>query len=197
MTNRAVGTVMMRSRMLGYAGLLLTLTVSPARGQDMGAEKSEWWHNQARSVEGMRDKFVQLSQAFPEGLYDWRPQEGVRSVREVFTLIAAGAAAVPKGWGFEPLAGTESTFPLESKRVSNMSREGIGHRLDQALSYYGALIEGVGEDDMTRTATLGGNEVSAAEALLLLADDFHEHLGQLIAYARINEIVPPWSRRGM
>ena len=24
--------------------------------------------------------------------------------------------------------------------------------------------------------------------------DMHEHLGQLIAYARMNQIVPPWSR---
>ena len=31
-------------------------------------------------------------------------------------------------------------------------------------------------------------------AILMATGDMHEHLGQLIAYARANQIVPPWSR---
>jgi hypothetical protein len=27
-------------------------------------------------------------------------------------------------------------------------------------------------------------------------NDLHEHLGQLVAYARMNQIVPPWSKKG-
>jgi hypothetical protein len=27
-------------------------------------------------------------------------------------------------------------------------------------------------------------------------NDLHEHLGQLVAYARMNTIVPPWSKKG-
>jgi hypothetical protein len=37
-------------------------------------------------------------------------------------------------------------------------------------------------------------------ALMLLLEDQHEHLGQSIAYARSNGVVPPWSkseRRGL
>lgn len=182
---------------LGCAGVVAALSVGPVSAQeDMGA-RADWRQTQARSVDGMREKFVLLSRAFPEDLYDWRPQEGVRSVREVFTLIAAGAAAVPTGWGFEPLSGAEVSFRLESERVSAMSPQQLGDWLDQSLAHYGSLIANVDESDMARTATLGGNKVSAAEALILLADDFHEHLGQLIAYARTNGVVPPWSRRGM
>jgi uncharacterized damage-inducible protein DinB len=32
--------------------------------------------------------------------------------------------------------------------------------------------------------------------LELLATHNHEHLGQMIAYARMNGIAPPWSRSG-
>jgi hypothetical protein len=30
--------------------------------------------------------------------------------------------------------------------------------------------------------------------VLLIGGDMHEHLGQLIAYARIDNVVPPWSK---
>jgi len=36
--------------------------------------------------------------------------------------------------------------------------------------------------------------MSASQAALGVGGDLHEHLGQLIAYARTNHIVPPWSK---
>ena len=33
-----------------------------------------------------------------------------------------------------------------------------------------------------------------ADGALGIGGDLHEHLGQLIAYARMNQIVPPWSK---
>jgi hypothetical protein len=39
-----------------------------------------------------------------------------------------------------------------------------------------------------------GRERTTPEIVLFVAGDMHEHLGQLIAYARVNRIVPPWSK---
>jgi hypothetical protein len=39
-----------------------------------------------------------------------------------------------------------------------------------------------------------GQDRSAADIALFVGGDLHEHLGQLIAYARVNHIVPPWSK---
>jgi hypothetical protein len=39
-----------------------------------------------------------------------------------------------------------------------------------------------------------GQERTTPEIVLFVAGDMHEHLGQLIAYARMNRIVPPWSK---
>jgi hypothetical protein len=39
-----------------------------------------------------------------------------------------------------------------------------------------------------------GRDMSIIDGMLFLGGDLHEHLGQLIAYARMNKIVPPWSK---
>jgi hypothetical protein len=39
-----------------------------------------------------------------------------------------------------------------------------------------------------------GRDLSFADGVIAIGGDLHEHLGQMIAYARINHIVPPWSK---
>jgi len=41
---------------------------------------------------------------------------------------------------------------------------------------------------------LFGTDMTKQGALMHLLEDQHEHLGQSIAYARINGVVPPWSK---
>ena len=55
-------------------------------------------------------------------------------------------------------------------------------------------LEGVDPATLTGTQMVFGQERTTADMVLLVAGDMHEHLGQLIAYARMNQIVPPWSR---
>jgi hypothetical protein len=46
----------------------------------------------------------------------------------------------------------------------------------------------------TSLATLALTEPRRIRRVREEVDDLHEHLGQLIAYARMNDIVPPWSK---
>ena len=41
---------------------------------------------------------------------------------------------------------------------------------------------------------LFGRDMTKQSALMLVLEDQHEHLGQSIAYARTNGVVPPWSK---
>ena len=50
------------------------------------------------------------------------------------------------------------------------------------------------EADLKKTTSMEGQQMSYEGALRVISDHMHEHLGQLIAYARMNGIVPPWSR---
>ena len=39
-----------------------------------------------------------------------------------------------------------------------------------------------------------GQDWTRQKVMVLTVTHLHEHLGQMIAYARANEVVPPWSR---
>ncbi|MDP6372106.1 MAG: hypothetical protein QF634_06315 [Vicinamibacterales bacterium] len=47
---------------------------------------------------------------------------------------------------------------------------------------------------MSETIQMFGSERTVQASLFMIVGDMHEHLGQAIAYARSNEVVPPWSQ---
>ena len=137
----------------------------------------------------MRDKFIGLAEAFPQDKYTWRPMEGVRSVSEVLMLIAT------EGYGFAPTSlGAEAAMSREETqelRAVTDKAQVIDH-LTKGFAYAKSQLEAI--DPATITGRFGRRERTAPEAVLAVAGDMHEHLGQLIAYARTNQIVPPWSQ---
>ena len=142
-------------------------------------------------IEVMRDKFLALADAFPEDKYTWRPMDGVRSVSEVLMLIAS------EGYGFAPMAlgGQPAMSRDESRELSSITdkAEVIAH-LRKGFEYGLAQLESIDPATLTESREVFGQERSTPELVLFVAGDMHEHLGQLIAYARTNHIVPPWSR---
>jgi hypothetical protein len=63
-----------------------------------------------------------------------------------------------------------------------------------AAAHLMGIVSGVSAEDRARQVPFFGRTVDLATAIGLMANDLHEHLGQSIAYARTNKIVPPWSR---
>ena len=141
-------------------------------------------------VEGMREKFIGLAEAFPEETYTWRPMDGVRSVSEVLMLIAG------EGYRFAPTAfgGTEAMSREESDGLSAITdkAEVIDH-LNKGFDHAMMELGAVDAATLVGSREVFGQERTTPAVVLFVAGDMHEHLGQLIAYARTNEIVPPWS----
>ncbi len=142
-------------------------------------------------IEVMREKFIGLAEAFPQDTYDWRPMDGVRSVAEVLMLIAS------EGYGFAPtaLGGSAAMSREESQALAETTDKAqvIDH-LNKGFAYARSEIEEIDPATLVNARALFGRERSTPELTLFVAGDMHEHLGQLIAYARMNQIVPPWSR---
>jgi len=55
-------------------------------------------------------------------------------------------------------------------------------------------IEGLSDGDLSASVKMFGRDTTKRGAILMALNDQHEHLGQLIAYSRVNGIVPPWSK---
>ena len=142
-------------------------------------------------LDGMRGKFIGLAQAFPADKYTWRPMDGVRSVSEVLMLIAAeGQTFAPNGFGGKPGLSREASAKLDA--VTDKAQV-IDH-LTKGFAYAKQAIEAVDPSTLTGRRPLFGRDRSLPEIAQLVGGDMHEHLGQLIAYARMNRIVPPWSK---
>ena len=138
----------------------------------------------------LSSKFAGLARAMA-GKYDWRPGQGVRSAGDVFNLIVAennmlagvlsGAGGGMGGGG--GLGGGAITDPAALQEALRASYD----KVRQALT---ALPAG----ELNATVKLFGQDTTKLAAVRMILFDQHEHLGQSIAYARSNGVVPPWSK---
>ena len=147
-------------------------------------------------VENLRSKFVALAAAFPEDRYDWRPMEGTRSVRDVLVLIAAEGNVFPAHWDLPAAEGAAEGYQAESARLDGLAgtRALLIAELDRSFDHLSRSIAGMSDEARAADGRTFGRDMKVDAGITLALSDMHEHLGQLIAYARMNRIVPPWSR---
>ena len=172
---------------------LVTSPSSALAGQDAAAKESAAAVKAAflADIEAMRVKFVGLAEAFPPDKYTWRPMDGVRSVSEVLMLIASeGYGFAPTAFGGKPAMSREEAGALP--KVTDKAQV-IGH-LNKGFAYAKQTLEAVDPATLSGKRNVFGQDRTTPEIVLLVGGDMHEHLGQLIAYARMNRIVPPWSK---
>lgn len=184
-----------QSRAAALVFVALFGTSSPASAQYLGGGTKTTAEAQLADLEELGDKFRALAQAFPESTYDWTPMEGVRSVRAVFTLVVNEATLFPTMWEFEkPSWVPDGSINAEQARVSALPKAEIAREIERAYEHLLSIVRGLDAADRARQVNFFGLTVPLGTAITLMANDMHEHLGQAIAYARMNHIVPPWSR---
>ena len=165
--------------------------VEPGRGPELRTLHE----TQIADLREMKGKFTSLADAISVDLWDWRPMEGVRSVREVMALAAAEGYLFPTMWGFEAPAGVAAGFTDELARLGALRKPELIDEINVAFDHFIGIVENMSGTDRYRETSFFGRTVDVQTAIMLSATDLHEHLGQAIAYARMNHVVPPWSRR--
>jgi len=144
-------------------------------------------------LDTLRGKFVALAEAFPQDKYTWRPMEGVRSVSEVLMLAAMeGYSFIPNSFGAKP-ANLGPREEMQKLRTLSDKAQVIEH-LNKGFAHAKSELGALDPAAFTGKRKVMGFDLSIADASLAIGGDLHEHLGQLIAYARTNHIVPPWSK---
>jgi uncharacterized damage-inducible protein DinB len=130
-------------------------------------------------------KFTGLAQVMA-GKYEWKPGQGVRSVGDVFNLIVK-----ENGLLADALMGKTNTGAKPAPITDP------GKMQDALKASYANLqkaITGLSDNDLQTHVKLFGEDMTKQDAVMLILEDQHEHLGQSIAYARTNGVVPPWSK---
>jgi uncharacterized damage-inducible protein DinB len=136
-------------------------------------------------------KLLQLAAAIPQEQYAWRPGAGVRSVSQVLMHVSGGNYFVLGMAGVPAPAG----LPRDAENTVTDKTQ-VLEQLRRSCEHVRAAIRGMPDADLDRPATLFGQPSTKRNVLFVTATHAHEHLGQLIAYARSNGVVPPWSRAG-
>ncbi|PYQ49018.1 MAG: damage-inducible protein DinB [Acidobacteria bacterium] len=168
--------------LIGAMTLLAALqnptTVPPARG--FRAEL-------LRDLDDMQKKITDLAAAMPADKYTWRPASGVRSVSEVFMHIAGGNYYGATFVGVKAPVYDERAF----ERIQDKER--VLAELKKSFQHLRMAILTTSDADLDKPIKMFGNDSTEREAFMFALFHLHEHLGQSIAYARMNGVVPPWS----
>jgi uncharacterized damage-inducible protein DinB len=138
-------------------------------------------------------KMVALAEATPQDKYAWRPAAGVRSTSEVFMHMVGANYMIPAMAGAKRAAGVN--LAQDSERTVTDKAAIVDH-LKKSFAYTRAAVMEVPPSEFGTAVNLFGQPSTKRGVLVLMATHAHEHLGQSIAYARVNGIVPPWSRAG-
>ncbi len=159
---------------------IAALTATPSQAQPAQTIQAAL----SREAGTLSDKFTGMARVMA-GKYDWKPGQGVRSVGEVFNLIVmengilAGALTGATG-GDRPAPITDAERLQEALKTSYANLQ--------------QTIAGLSDADLKAPVKLFGRDMTKEGAIRYLFADQHEHLGQSIAYARSNGVVPPWSK---
>ena len=158
----------------------LIAEVADAQSQPAGLQAAF-----ARDAGTLSERFTGLARVM-SGKYDWKPAQGIRSVADVLNLIVK-----ENGLLAGVLSGTPNTV---ASPVPITDPEKMQEALKASYLNLQEAVAALSDNDLQAPVKLFGRDMTKLGALMLILEDQHEHLGQSIAYARSNGVVPPWSK---
>lgn len=159
----------------------------PARAQGISGFGGEL----RGQFEASAGKLVALAEAMPAESYSWQPMEGVYTVAAAYMHVARYNYMYPDMYlGVDAPAGVD--YGSLEERVT--TRDEVVRILAASMDHVRGIMGSMSDADLAKRTELYGREVESWAVLLQLVTHMNEHLGQAIAYARVNRVVPPWSR---
>lgn len=137
----------------------------------------------------LEQHYVRLAEAMPPEKYAWRPNADTRSVSEAFLHAVAVNFGTARTLGV-PLPEGLNLAALE-KDVTQKAQ--VVAYLRKSFAQVRQAVLNFSDADMEKKLTLPTRETTNRGMLFTLARHLGEHLGQSIAYARVNGVVPPWT----
>lgn len=133
-------------------------------------------------------RIAQLAEETPADLYDWSPEEGVRSIGEVYTHIAQANYMMLNSLGVSAPEG------VDVEAIGQLTeKDEIVKAFGESITFVLAAVEDLPDEKLSETVELFGRTTNGEGILVFILNHTSEHAGQSIAYARINGVTPPWS----
>jgi uncharacterized damage-inducible protein DinB len=166
--------------------LLVLLAVRPVLAQTAPEGIWQGWDGEWRHVSS---QLIALAEATPEEKFAWRPAPGVRSTSEVYMHIAFA--------NFYLLSVTGPKMPADMKdrmEKTVTSKAEVIAWLKRSLDAVKQAHLAETPKDLQRRVHVADRDSTADWMYLRIIIHANEHMGQLVAYARMTGVVPPWSQ---
>lgn len=174
-------------KLLTIAMFMVLMSATKLRAQDpldglWQGYDGEWRH--------VSNQLIALAEATPADKFSWRPAPGVRSTSEVYMHIVLA--------NFWLLSATGPKMPPDLKQ----EMEKTVTSKPEVIAWLKRSLDAVKEAHAKEDAKDMARKVKVAEKYDATVDGMYlriivhanEHMGQLIAYARMTGVVPPWSK---
>lgn len=156
------------------------------------AQESSFLNDFTGSIQYNAGQVKSLAEAIPEGTYDWSPGNDVRSVKSVLLHLASA------NYFFGSKLGADIPEGIDPQALEQQvqGKANIVDAVQKSVDFISKAAEGVSNQQMDEMVELfGGNKFSKRMIMMIALTHNSEHKGQLIAYARMNNITPPWSQQ--
>lgn len=179
-------------RLLTTTAALLIVAAS-ATAQDRQGVMGEL----LKDITDVENKVIGLAKAMPESAWAWRPSAPTRSTSEVFLHIAADNYFLPAMVGIAAPAETGITKEYKTAAAfekKSMGRDAVIAEVQKSFAFLKKSMSETPDAKLDAAVDMFGRKSTMRGVWITTATHLHEHLGQLIAYARANNVVPPWSK---
>jgi uncharacterized damage-inducible protein DinB len=145
---------------------------------------------------GLQEQVLALAKAVPEEKYGWRPGSGVRSFKEVFLHIVNGNRLLMNIADNAPAADALKKQIEENSKAEEaaVTKEKVIQMLTESFNTVKEALDGARPAALNRSVDFFGTATTRRGMFTTIDTHIAEHLGQLIAYSRVNGIIPPWSQ---
>jgi hypothetical protein len=172
---------------------LLSLGAQPAAAQTRTGVAGEL----TKDLADIEKKIVGLAKALPESAWKWTPGPGARNTGEVFMHVAADNYFMPAAMGVSTPA--EIGITKEYKTAAAWEKKPLGRdqtiaELEKSFVFLKKALADAPDAKFDAPIEFFGDKTTIRGVWIATNGHLHEHLGQLIAYARGNKITPPWSK---
>ena len=167
--------------------LLSSLAIRPASAQNQKPPEGIWEGYDGEWLH-VSQQLIALAEATPDDKFSWRPAPGVRSTSEVYMHIVMA--------NFYLLSVTGPKMPADLKEgmeTSVSAKAEVIQWLKRSLDAVKQAHLAVKAKDLQRKVHIADRDATVDGMYLRIIVHANEHMGQLVAYARMTGVVPPWS----
>jgi uncharacterized damage-inducible protein DinB len=185
----------MRSKLMCFVAVTLLglASTGDARAQstraDSSAPRSGARAEFLEEISYYEARYTRLAETVPAEKYNWRPAEGVRSIGEVFAHVAAANYGIARAFAMQPPSGVD----VKAIGAAAGDKAKTVESLKDSFRHFRKAILALSDADADKAQKMFGRETTQRGSFIMITGHMGEHLGQSIAYARSNGIVPPWT----